>query len=794
MIAIALACDAIALLSHAAAQERPRGLAVKVGATAKEAEGGRDIQRWAVIIGISRYKNGGQSIDGTTVSDLENAASDAQRIYDFLRSPEGGGFRDVSEGGRMTLLKDEQATKANVERALNGLKDARREDYFFIYIAAHGANIPVWDAAAKATMQAPQFILHDFDPRRIEETCIRMDSFQRLVRELTAQKGLVISDTCHSAGVLLPGRGLYVTTAANSRFIDQMKQVPAGVGFIASADQFEFALENDQLGGIFTHCLLEALRGNADVSEPDGVITFRETYNYVRDKVADLTGGRQHPIYNTNNLDANRIPLAVVSYPQTGVCGDPKQCGTLVVRTPDVDGVEVSVGASSLGAFNRRVERTVRLAAGEHQLSFAKGTLRRSLTARVEPGQSKIVEVNLSFSESNDAALSVTGRQTDVFLPKDKPPRKDAEKIFRDGVESFNKQQYADAIKLFNQAIRANSGAYAEAFAYRGRAEQSLNLENQAVASFTEAVKLQPSDFETRTLLAEAKFNAGYNVQEVIGELKEIIAAHPNFDYARVVYGDLLLAQSAQSPDNREQLLRNAEQQLRSAISVNPNSPPARLILANTLLFMESKAKQREAVTQAETALRLFEEVGRKKVSARKALASLSISHLIFAGARYDDEPAKAEANYILAKALTRLVDGGGGTSECDSKIDLTQQSDALRRARAPHLNEALASARKLRDKRRELQALTLSAQNYLLMGQVDSAIADGNKALALSPDSPHVHFLLYNAYKSDQKYQNAAQHLQKFIAVEVLSPQERKDYEEELAQTRRLAAAHQQK
>ena len=82
---------------------------MRVGATQDELGSGRDdqIDLWAVIIGVSSYQYGDQEVNGGVISNLKNAADDAQAIYDFLKSPEGGGFRDEKDGGHMIMLKKE---------------------------------------------------------------------------------------------------------------------------------------------------------------------------------------------------------------------------------------------------------------------------------------------------------------------------------------------------------------------------------------------------------------------------------------------------------------------------------------------------------------------------------------------------------------------------------------------------------------------------------------------------------------------------------------------------------------
>src|SRR5688572_16208285 len=178
---VALALLLSSSLQRAQTQgERARELKFKVGVAPDESDQSGNINLWGVIIGVSRYKNGDQSMKEGQIPNLKNAGDDAQAVYDFLRSPNGGNFRDVSEGGHLTLLKDETATKANIETALNRLRQSRPNDFFVIYIAAHGALVPQVNPQTRATEETPYFVLHDSELGNMPGTSIRMDSFRKL--------------------------------------------------------------------------------------------------------------------------------------------------------------------------------------------------------------------------------------------------------------------------------------------------------------------------------------------------------------------------------------------------------------------------------------------------------------------------------------------------------------------------------------------------------------------------------------------------------------------------------------
>ncbi|HXG67002.1 MAG TPA: caspase family protein [Blastocatellia bacterium] len=764
--------------------QRERGLKIQIGATRDEASRNAQINLWAVVIGISRYANGDKNLDGYQITNLKNAADDAQAIYEFLQSPAGGGFRDVSEGGNMVLLKDEQATKANVEAALNRLKQTKPEDYFVIYIAAHGAIMPYRKPGTDVTVDVPYFVLYDTDLRKPRETAMEMEAFSRLVSEIPAKKGLVLSDTCHSGGVQLAGRDTSSTSIrANNEYIKEMSAITNGVGFISAADQLEQSFERDDLNqGVFTYCLLEGLGGIAD-KDNDGKVTFNELTAYLRDEVPRLTDNKQHPKANTTAIEANYLPLSVVRYTDASVSGS-KDYGLLVVRTPDINGVQVSVDGAPVATMNTRTQYPLKVPAGARTLSFAKDGLKREIQLNVEAGRSRLVEVNLTFSESDeDSLVAASDLQYNVFLREDKEPSKEAKDLFYKGVESFNKQRFEEAIGLFDQAVKANGGAYADALVYRGRAEQSAGRKEAAITSFKAALALRPTDFETETLLAEAKFNAGYDVEEVAATLRGIIRRHRNFDFARVVYGDVLLL--------RKDFI-GAERELRRAITINPKSPPARLILADVLTYQDSRAKMEEAVQQAEEGLRLFQEVSRKQVSASKGLRRLSLSHVLFGGGRYTNDAAMAEAWHMVGKTLTRRVYYDESLASSGALLDRARQS----------LEEARKLASKLSDKRRLALVLETSALNYFLKGDLARAIEDGEKSLSTAAalpdlkDFPDAHFTLFQAYEADQQFGKAATHLQKFIEVagNQLSASQRADLQANLDRIKRLRDANRKK
>jgi uncharacterized caspase-like protein len=393
--------------TRAAGQDdRSRGIRLKIGSTRNDVKSGKQFELWAVVIGVSRYLYGDQKIDGNVISNLKNASDDAEAIGEFLRSEEGGGFRD----DHIKLLKDEAATRQNVIDALDMLKRGKPDDFFVIYIAAHGALLPYADSKTKTTADIPYFLLYDTDLRDPERTALRMDAFRETVSRIPPRKGLVLSDTCYSGGVQLAGRSADESVRANQRYIDEMNQITAGVGFISAARQTERSYEKDDFNhGVFTYCLLEALSGNADTNPQDEKVTFEEAVAYLDETVPSLTGGRQHPFANTTAIEANYLPLSVVSYANQKAAGGSGKFGLVKVRVPDIDGVEIAIDDRPQATLDRQTFRTFKVSAGAHKLSFAKAGFRRDLMTTVEPASS---------SPSPSTCHSVSNSSEDSLLER----------------------------------------------------------------------------------------------------------------------------------------------------------------------------------------------------------------------------------------------------------------------------------------------------------------------------------------------------------------------------------------
>jgi hypothetical protein len=247
-------------------------------------------QSWAVIVGVSEYKNPG-------IPSLKYADKDAEALAEFLRRPEGGGY----DSDHMRVLLNQDATLANVKDALiNFLNQAIDMDLVFIYFAGHGAPEP-------ARPQNIYLLTQDSDPNALGTTAFPMWDIQTvLARYINAKRVIVFSDACHSGNISVnfATRGVGVTeqNLVNQYLTDLSKSKQGVVVFTASASG-EVSQEFPEMNhGVFTYYLLEGLEGKADYNN-DYTVTINELMQYVEEQVKRKTRGAQNPTRSQTDYD-----------------------------------------------------------------------------------------------------------------------------------------------------------------------------------------------------------------------------------------------------------------------------------------------------------------------------------------------------------------------------------------------------------------------------------------------------------------------------------------------------------
>jgi len=239
-------------------------------------------EKYAVIVGISKYKNG-----GTGLSNLKYASRDARDFRDFLESPAGGSFpkENVQE------LLDEDATSQKLRSALfTFLTRPRPQDLVVIYFAGHGAPDP-------NDSRNLYLLTYDTQPDDMGGTAFLMSDLQDVFdRILKAKHVITLIDSCHSYGISGERFGAKQNNLANQYLERYASKADRAV--ITASDVSELSLEGEQWGGghgVFTYFVLQGLKsGEADANK-DGTVTAGELFSYLGEKVSQATNHQQNP-------------------------------------------------------------------------------------------------------------------------------------------------------------------------------------------------------------------------------------------------------------------------------------------------------------------------------------------------------------------------------------------------------------------------------------------------------------------------------------------------------------------
>ena len=252
-------------------------------------------KRWAVVIGVGQYES-------ADIPDLEFAPEDARAVRDFLLTDAAGPFDEV------LYHENERATGAAMREALFVfLQQADWDDLVVIYYAGHGAPDP-------GRPDNLYLLPTDTDLNALAATGFPMwDVKTALRRQIAAERVIVIADACHSAGTSADGEA--VGGGDSNAIAGGFQQLftPSRRLMMTAADTNEFSLEDARWGGhgVFTHFLLDGLRGAGDL-DSNGIVTFTELYEHVSGSVRDATNGRQNP-----QMDGlGDIPLSIVTVGQ----------------------------------------------------------------------------------------------------------------------------------------------------------------------------------------------------------------------------------------------------------------------------------------------------------------------------------------------------------------------------------------------------------------------------------------------------------------------------------------------
>lgn len=243
-----------------------------------------DVNIYAVIIGISDYPRATQ--------DLVFSDDDANRLYNHLRSPEGGALPKT----QIRKLVDKEATKTNILKASEEMfSKADKNDLVIFYYSGHGLN--------------NGFIPYDLHNNN---SIVYHEELNQIFKSSRAKQKVIIADACHAGSL-----GYFTEKGVSSphnelspSFYQKLYETEEGYAFILSSKPRELSYEHDGLrSGVFSHFLIKGLKGGANLNGDD-LINISELFKYTKTNVHKFTGGKQTPII-FGKIDG-QMPLGMV--------------------------------------------------------------------------------------------------------------------------------------------------------------------------------------------------------------------------------------------------------------------------------------------------------------------------------------------------------------------------------------------------------------------------------------------------------------------------------------------------
>jgi len=253
--------------------------------------------KWALLVGINQYV----PLEGFDITPLESATKDVANLRALLTDPDRGAFPSEN----VFVLTDQEATRDAILITFAEIAGKVSEnDLFLFFFSGHGYRPTTGNFAG--TYLLPYLT----NPRALANpraTCIDFDALTAEIREMKADKVVVILDACHAGGVK-PKSSRDITEHPNRGFTEAFQNAK-GRALLLSSDESQVSWEEPD-GGVFTRFLLEALDGKADANN-DGTVTFTEVALYVE---------REVPQYTAKRFNQRQTPIR--RYEQGPVTGD----------------------------------------------------------------------------------------------------------------------------------------------------------------------------------------------------------------------------------------------------------------------------------------------------------------------------------------------------------------------------------------------------------------------------------------------------------------------------------------
>lgn len=267
---------------------------------------------WAVVIGVSKYPKlgGGQQ--------LKFADSDAVAFADAIKKM--GATPET-----VRLLVNQQATNAAIKDAIGNFlaRYPAEEDIVCIYFSGHGY--------VEKGFNEPYLLGYDADLNAPYSTALSLTELSyALSRRIKARRILVIGDAVREEFFKAEGEERANSITFSKSFL-QLAEWRAGIAVMLANSEGEYSREGQrwQSHGVFTHYLLEAMRGGAD-SNRDGLTSADESFDFLGVRLAADTAKKQNPARSGGAMSQIILAKQSAAVAQTSASGQSPLDG----RTP----------------------------------------------------------------------------------------------------------------------------------------------------------------------------------------------------------------------------------------------------------------------------------------------------------------------------------------------------------------------------------------------------------------------------------------------------------------------------
>jgi tetratricopeptide (TPR) repeat protein len=270
--------------------------------------------KWALVIGISKYKD--SSIN------LRYSAKDAQDFADFLVKQEHFAKDHIH------VLLDEQATVENIKSELGDKflpRVAQPDDLVVIYLSGHGSP-------SKGDLQGTNFfVAYNTDKNKLYGTGLQMKELTDIVHERlkNVDRVVMLLDACHSGAIQLGAKGLFKVTNFEAGTIAQ----GSGKMVLCSSDPDEVSWESKRYpNGVFTHYLMDGFSKNGtNTKMKDAFDAIKEN---VYTEVLRDRGENQHPIVKSRWNGDDLVLGAAPAKPRPGMAQEDSPSPSVASGTP----------------------------------------------------------------------------------------------------------------------------------------------------------------------------------------------------------------------------------------------------------------------------------------------------------------------------------------------------------------------------------------------------------------------------------------------------------------------------